>query len=263
MSRDMWDPAVYHRFAGERARPFFELLARVRADDPQYVVDAGCGPGELTAELARRWPDAEVHGFDSSPAMIGKARSHAHDRLAFEVADLREWRPRRPVDVLVSNAVLQWLPDHRELLPAWVAALAPGGWLAFQVPGNFDEPSHTTVRALCRTPEWRDRLGDLGEYRSVGKPAEYLELLAGLGCRVDAWETTYIHLLPGEDAVLGWISGTALRPVLDRLGEGPEREAFLAACRTALDAAYPRGPYGTPFPFRRIFVVAQTGPHEA
>ena len=111
-------------------------------------MDAGCGSGELTAELARRWPHATVHGFDSSAAMVGKAT--AAGSLTFEVADVETWRPDRPVDVIVSNAVLQWVPAHRDLLPRWTEALTPGGWLAFQVPGNFDAPSHTLIRELCR-----------------------------------------------------------------------------------------------------------------
>ncbi|WP_248961725.1 trans-aconitate 2-methyltransferase [Sphaerisporangium perillae] len=254
MSRDIWDPTVYGRYADERARPFFELVSRVRAESPGYVVDLGCGTGELTAELARRWPEAIVHGVDSSPAMIAKAP----EGPAFSVGDVRSWRPERPVDVIVSNAMLQWVPEHRELLPRWVEALRPGGWLAFQVPGNFDAPSHAVVRELCRTGAWKEQLGDLVRSTPVGDPQEYLALLAGLGCEVDTWETTYIHLLPGENAVLNWIMGTALRPMLDRIGpDQSRREAFLADCARALEEVYPREPYGTAFPFRRIFVVAR------
>ncbi|MEU6740577.1 trans-aconitate 2-methyltransferase [Streptosporangium sandarakinum] len=254
MSRDVWDPVIYGRYAGERARPFFELVARVAAEHPSYVVDAGCGSGELTAQLAARWPEADVHGFDSSPAMIAKAPPG--ERLTFSVEDATRWRPERPVDVLVSNALLQWVPEHRELLPAWADALAPGGWLAFQVPGNFDFPSHRIIRELYATDRWRDRLGDLARWSPVGEPAEYLELLSGFGCRVDAWETTYLHVLEGEDAVLRWVGGTALRPALDRL-DPQETEEFLADCGARLGEAYPRRPYGTVFPFRRIFVVAR------
>ncbi|GLW07278.1 trans-aconitate 2-methyltransferase [Microtetraspora sp. NBRC 13810] len=254
----MWDPEVYGRFADERSRPYFDLVARVRADHPQYVVDAGCGGGELTAALARRWPEAAVHGFDSSPAMIEKAAALATDRLTFGIGDVRDPLPAPGggIDVIVSNAVLQWVPEHRELLPGWVSALAPGGWLAFQVPGNFDAPSHALIHDLCRTPPWRDTLGDLARETPVDDPAGYLDLLAGLGCRVDAWETTYLHLLPGEDAVLRWVTGTALRPMLDRLGE-KDAAVFLADCARALSRAYPRKSYGTAFPFRRIFVVAE------
>ncbi|GGS90697.1 trans-aconitate 2-methyltransferase [Planobispora rosea] len=249
----MWDPEAYGRYADERSRPFFDLTGRITAKDPAYVVDAGCGTGDLTAELARRWPGAEVHGFDSSPAMIDKAP--AGDRLSFSVGDVTDWRPGRPVDVIVSNAVLQWVPEHRDLLPRWVQDLAPGGWLAFQMPGNFDAPSHVILRDLCRT-KWLEWLGDLVRNEPVGTPAEYLELLTGLGCAVDAWETTYLHVLPGENAVLHWVSGTALRPVIDRLPLA-ERNEFLADFAAELNEAYPRRPYGTVFPFRRIFVVAR------
>jgi trans-aconitate 2-methyltransferase len=251
MVADMWDPGIYGRYADERSRPFFDLTMRIGALDPGYVVDLGCGTGELTVALAGRWPAASVHGIDSSPAMIAKAPSGA----SFEVGDVREWRPARPVDVIVSNAVLQWVPEHRDLLARWVAYLADGGWLAFQVPGNFASPSHALLRELCRTT-WQDELGDLARYQPVAEPEEYLDRLAGLGCTVDAWETTYVHVLRGKDAALNWVKGTALRPMLDRLAPD-RREDFLADCARVLGKAYPRRSYGTVFPFRRIFVVAQ------
>ncbi|MFI6391396.1 trans-aconitate 2-methyltransferase [Nonomuraea sp. NPDC050547] len=252
MSRDIWDPSTYERYADERSRPFFELTARIQADAPQYVVDAGCGTGELTMALAERWPEATVEGFDSSPAMIAKARETGG---RFTVADVTLWRPDRPVDVLVSNAVLQWVPTHRDLLGHWVDALADGGWLAFQVPGNFDAPSHVLIRELCRSDTWRDKLGEFDRGAPVSTAVEYMELLSAMGARVDAWETTYVQLLQGEDAVLTWVSGTALRPVLDRLNPG-EQTSFKRDLKKLFDAAYPRKEYGTAFPFRRIFVVA-------
>ncbi|MBX6386675.1 MAG: trans-aconitate 2-methyltransferase [Microbispora sp.] len=250
MGSDIWDPEIYERYASERGRPFHELVARVGAKSPSYVVDLGCGTGELTATLRHRWPEAEIHGVDSSPAMIAKAPPGA----TFEVADVRDWRPPRPVDVIVSNALLQWVPEHLDLLRRWRDYLTEGGWLAFQVPGNFNAPSHVVLRELCRTT-WREELSDVPRDAPVREPDEYVDLLAGLGFTVDAWETTYLHVLPGEDAVLNWIKGTALRPMLDRLPA--ERHAdFLADCARKLREVYPRQPYGTLFPFRRIFVVA-------
>ena len=141
-----WDPDRYLTYADERGRPFVELVARIGAAAPAEVVDLGCGPGNLTGLLAERWPRAHVVGLDSSPEMIAAAAGGSASRWTYAVADLRDWQPERPVDVLVSNATLQWVPGHLELLPALVAAVAPGGWFAFQVPGNFDEPSHT-IRA--------------------------------------------------------------------------------------------------------------------
>jgi len=267
MSRDVWDPGQYQAFADERSRPFFELAAQIRASAPAQVTDLGCGSGELTLALARRWPMAHIHGIDSSPEMIAAARralaaeepAAAGDEpggVRFEVGDVAGWKPDTAMDVILSNAVLQWVPGHRELLVGWVGALAPGGWLAFQVPGNFGQPSHVILREICESARWRDRLG--GVLRaSVGEPAEYLRLLTGAGCRVNAWETTYAQQLPGADPVLEWVKGTALRPVLTVLGEGsPDAAEFLAEYGARLRAAYPATPSGTVFPFRRIFVVA-------
>ncbi|MCK2213237.1 trans-aconitate 2-methyltransferase [Actinomadura sp. ATCC 31491] len=255
MSRDIWDPVTYAVYADERSRPFIELISRVGAVDPDYVVDAGCGSGELTAQLATRWPRATVEGFDSSPAMITKARQ-LDTSVRFAVADVATWRPDRPVDVIVSNAVLQWVPDHRSVLEHWMEALAPGGWLAFQVPGNFDAPSHFAIRELCASRTWSDQLGDYGRGVPVDDPVEYVDLLNQGGTQVDAWETTYIHVLKGEDPVLNWVSGTALRPILDRLDQG-DRRRFTSELGEMLARLYPARSYGTPFPFRRIFVVAQ------
>jgi trans-aconitate 2-methyltransferase len=256
----MWDPGQYLRYAGERARPFFDLLARVRAEKPDFVADLGCGPGNLTAALAERWPGAEVLGVDSSPEMIAAARAEAgrHPRLTFAEADMRGWRPERPVDVLVSNAALQWVPGHLDVIRRWPGFLSPGGWLAFQLPGNFDQPSHAVLKDLVASPRWRELLADAELNRQARDPAEYLDLLARAGCEVDAWETTYLHVLPGSDPVVEWYRGTGLRPVLSRLS--PEQaEEFLAEYREGVSRAYPAAPYGTVLPFRRVFAVATRG----
>ncbi len=264
----MWDPAQYLSFADERSRPFFDLTGRIAATAPGYVVDLGCGPGQLTAALARRWPDAQVQGIDSSPEMIAAANqmlAHAsasrsdgaelRDRLTFAVGDVADWKPGRPVDVIVSNAVLQWVPGHMGLLPRLAANLADGGWLAFQLPGNFDQPSHAVLRELAAAPQWHDKLAGAQLNRQAGDPADYLDVLAGLGLRVDAWETTYLHVLTGADPVTEWYKGTGLRPVLGVLGENDAAE-FLAEYSARMRAAYPAASYGTVFPSRRVFVVA-------
>ena len=266
----MWDPGTYLRFGDERSRPFFDLLSRVRAEDPAFVVDLGCGPGHLTAALAARWPAARVLGVDSSPEMIEAARAEAATpeagrgagaavepgQLEFRLADIRAWRPEQPVDVITCNAVLQWIPGHQDLLASWVGWLAPGGWLAFQLPGNFDQPSHTILRELASEPQWKPLLGGAQLNRQAGDPADYLALLAGAGCEVDAWETTYLHVLPGEDAVVDWYRGSGLRPVLAALPPALAEE-FLAQYRDRIRVAYPAAPYGTVLPFRRVFVVAR------
>lgn len=256
-----WDPDRYLAYADERGRPFVDLLARVPAERPRTVVDLGCGPGNLTALLADRWPDAAVIGLDSSPEMIAAAREV--DGIAWEVGDLREWaRPdplalRAPVDVLVSNATLQWLPDHLELLPALVDRVAPGGWLAFQVPANFDEPSHTIRTDIAAREPYAPHVRGVAVPESHA-PEVYLRALLDLGCDVDAWETTYLHVLAGPDPVFEWVSGTGARPTLQALPDDL-RPLFEEEFRELLREAYPADAGGrVVLPFRRIFVVART-----
>jgi trans-aconitate 2-methyltransferase len=259
--RPEWDPGQYQRHSGHRARPLYDLLARVPPlpGTAPRIADLGCGPGRPSLLLAERWPAARITGYDNSPAMLAEAKEHAGPTpgggtLDFVPADLAQWSATEPHDLIVSNAALQWVPGHADRLPEWVAALRPGGVLAFQVPGNFDAPSHRLLRQLVQGPRWGGRLG--GVLREDG----YFAALAPLGCSLDVWETTYLHALPGEDPVLDWTKGTALRPVLTALGDdAAAREAFLAEYGAALREAYPAGTHGTVFPFRRVFVVAQRG----
>ncbi|MFG2023136.1 trans-aconitate 2-methyltransferase [Streptomyces sp. NPDC048825] len=261
----IWDPSQYLRHADHRARPFVDLLARVPSlpRDPARIADLGCGPGNMTRLLADRWPTAHITGLDSSPQMLARAESLAGPtpgggHLGFAAADAGTWSPAEPYDLIVSNATLHWVPDHVARFPAWVDGLAPGGTFAFQVPGNFDAPSHRLMRELAHSARWKDRLaGTLRHDGAVHEPADYLQALTGLGCEADVWETTYLHLLTGEDPVLDWVKGTSLRPILTELGDGAE--AFVAEYRAALRTAYPAGEQGTVFPFRRLFAVARKG----
>jgi trans-aconitate 2-methyltransferase len=191
----MWDPAVYSRYGAERSRPFADLVARIGAERPRAVADLGCGSGELTATLAERWPGARITGVDSSPEMIGRA-ARLGAAVDFRVGDLRAWRPDPDTDVLVTNAALQWVPEHRQLLHRWVRDLPAGAVLAMQVPGNFDAPSHRALREAGRRPPYAAALGDELREAPVDDAAGYATRLTALGAAVDAWETTYLHLLP-------------------------------------------------------------------
>jgi trans-aconitate 2-methyltransferase len=248
-----WDPDRYLTFADERGRPFLELLARVGADAPHRVVDLGCGAGNLTVLLARRWPQAEVLGIDSSSEMI--AAAPVEEGISFSVGDLTSWMPAEPVDVLVSNAALQWVPGHLGLLPGLVEAVAPGGWLAFQVPGNFEEPSHTIRRELAAESPYAEHTAGVAA-PAAHDAARYLDVLSALACEVDAWETTYLHVLRGEDPVFTWVSGTGARPTLQALPE-ELRLGFEQEFKRRLREAYPERDGAVVLPFRRVFVVAR------
>ncbi len=253
-----WDPLQYLRYENERERPFAELLSRIDHPDPREIVDLGCGPGTTSTRLLDRWPAAHILGVDSSPEMIAHAQALARPgQLEFRQGDLREWRPDRPVDVLVTSATLQWVPDHESLFPHFVESLSPGGVFAFQVPGNFAEPSHTLLYELAQSDRWAAQLGHLVRPAPVLEPYAYLAALLATGAEADVWETTYFQVLRGTDAVLDWVRGTALRPFLAALDRPDEADEFVHAYGAVLRAAYRRDSEGrTVFPFRRIFGVA-------
>ena len=258
-----WDPHQYARFADHRNRPFFELVNRVAATAPQLVVDLGCGNGPLTLALADRWPDARIVGVDSSAPMLAAARElDTGARVEWVEADLTTWRTAglgAAPDVIVTNAALQWVPGHLELIGGWVAGLADDGWFALQVPGNFGAPSHRLMREVAALQPRAAELGAALARAGSAEPATYLQVLASAGCEVDAWETTYEQVLDPageqENPVLEWVAGTGLRPALDLLADPVERAAFLEPYAAALLTAYPRTPVGVVLPFRRVFAV--------
>jgi trans-aconitate 2-methyltransferase len=250
-----WYPDLYLRFANERTRPAMELLARVPLTAPGSVIDLGCGPGNSTALLAARWPAAQIEGLESSPEMLAKAQASSV-RVRFVNGEVESWNPSAPYDVVFSNATLHWIGTHRALLPRLMHHVADGGVLAFQVPRNFDAPSHVLMRDVANTGPWAAKLAHARRV-NVLSPADYFAILAPLSTALDIWETTYLHVLEGDDPVLAWVSGTGLRPFLEPL-DAQEREAFVAQYRARLREAYPRRGEGkTLLPFQRLFAVAR------
>lgn len=253
----MWDPNQYERFRAERSRPFFDLLARIPDKSYKSIVDLGCGTGDLTANLADHWPEASVLGVDSSEEMLKKAEQFAEaDRIQFTPGDIATWRPASPQELIVSNATFQWIPDAAALIRQVKSYLAPKGVLAVQMPDNSASPSQILLRELEASGPWTGKLKGRARQDAVLPLAKWLDLLHGAGLVVDAWETVYLHVLDGDDAVLEWMKGTTLRPILKAL-EGAERDEFLARYREQLAAAYPRTAQGTLFPFRRLFFIAR------
>ncbi len=250
----VWNPKTYLAFADERTRPAAELLARVPDETPARVIDLGCGPGNSTALLRARWPGAGIEGLDSSPDMLAKAKA---DVIGAEwiLADVAAWRADTPYDVIFSNATFQWLGDHAGLLPRLMGFVKPGGTFAFQIPHNQDAPSHALMRATAADGPWSSRLANVREI-AVLMPQDYHAIMIPHAASIDIWETEYLHVLSGEDAVYHWVSGTGLRPFVQAL-DGAEREAFIATYKRKLLGAYPPRADGTTlFPFKRLFAVA-------
>lgn len=251
-----WNPALYSRFEAERTRPAAELLARVPLEAPRSVVDLGCGPGNSTELLARRYRTARIVGTDTSEAMLAAARERL-PAVTFERSDIAEWSAAEPVDLLYANASLQWVPDHRRLIPRLVAALAPGGALAAQVPDNLDEPSHALMRETAADPRFAPLIGDASRLRTrILCEQRYYDLLAPLA-DVDLWRTTYYHPLDRAADIVQWLRSTGLKPFLEPLT--PELQAhFLAEYERRLEAAYPARADGRRLlAFPRLFLIAR------
>jgi trans-aconitate 2-methyltransferase len=251
-----WSAAQYVKFEEERTRPARDLIARIPNIEVVSAADIGCGPGNSTEVLRERYPRARVIGMDSSPEMIEAARKRLPD-IAFEVADIRKWTAEQRFDVILANAVLQWIPGHETLLPTLIARLGSGGALAVQTPDNLDEPSHRLMREAAAAGPWAAKLAHAAQARAERHGAEwYFRLLRAHAPHVDVWRTTYYHpLAGGAPAVVEWLKGTGLRPFLDPLNEA-EREDYLARYEAAVAEAYPAEPDATVLlPFPRLFYV--------
>jgi trans-aconitate 2-methyltransferase len=251
-----WDPSLYLKFGAERTRPAADLLAHVALGAPAHVIDLGCGPGNSTALLRARYPSADILGVDSSESMLADARASGVP-ARFAQGNFDTWTPETPPDLIYANAAFQWSDDPVALVTRLFTLLPPGGALAFQVPQNFDQPSHTEVRAAVEGGPWSEKLKTARQYDpGFAKGGDYARALMPLGAALDIWSTEYLHILSGAEPVFRWMSGTGLRPFVQAL-EGEERAAFEAAARSRLAAAYPPESDGrTLFPFRRLFVIA-------
>ena len=267
MTGDVWNAQQYLRFADDRLRPFLDLVAQMETqDDVRLVVDLGCGPGNATALLADWWPQARIVGVDSSPAMISAAAEHAvPGRIEFELGDVRDWHPAEKPDVLLANAVLQWIPGHLALIGGLAAQVAPGGLFGFQVPGNFGAPSHLALAEVKQ--KWSDRVPADVDRPASHDPAVYLEKLVEAGMEPDVWETTYTYVIPSDPdpavpcGVTEFIRGTALRPAVQALDEADAAD-FVADYDALVRRAYPVRKLGGRsvqlLPYRRIFAVGRS-----
>ena len=252
-----WDPVQYAQFRRERAQPFHDLLARIPECDVRAIADLGCGSGELTCELQERWPKARVWGIDQSAEMLARATARGHGaQLSFVRSDLREWRPEQPLDLIVSNAVLHWVPAHDRVLAGLAGFLAPAGVLAVQIPNNQGEASHRILAGLSVEAPWDRRLRGAKRPQPLPSAAWYLDCLVNQGLETEVWETIYHHALPSARAIVEWMKGSALRPIVSVLSAAHAR-AFEAALEARIAGAYAQGPHGVVFPFRRLFFVAR------
>lgn len=260
MSSPVWNPGQYLRFEEERTQPCRDLAARISVPAPARVIDLGCGPGNSTAVLAKRWPAASLSGLDSSAEMLENARK-GHPEMVWTQGDIAEWAASAPTafDVVFSNAALQWVPDHAALFPRLMARVAKGGALAVQMPSRVESPAHRVTRELAESPRWCAQFSGVADW-FTHEAGFYYDAVAPHAASVELWETDYCHIMNGPEGILEWYRGTGLRPYFSALGSEEERVRFAGEYLDGIREAYPRRADGRVlFPFRRIFVVAYQG----
>jgi trans-aconitate 2-methyltransferase len=251
-----WNAGHYLKFGDERTRAAADLAARIKLESPRRIVDLGCGPGNSTQILQARWPQAEIAGVDNSPEMIAAAQQ-AYPEQSWVLADVSVWKPEAPVDLVYSNAVLQWLPDHKALMCHLFSMVAPGGALAFQIPSGRFATVRTLIHEISTDPAWNARMDGPRHRLTMESPSFYYDALAPHATSLDIWETEYHHVLESKAAIVDWISSTGLRPFIAALDNEAERDAFLAELhRRVADAYESRIDGKVLFPFHRTFVIA-------
>ena len=250
-----WDAQQYLKFEDERTRAARDLLAQVPVQDARGVIDIGCGPGNSTELLAKRWPQAKITGIDTSADMLRQARERLPQHTFVE-ANISHWAPPAGTDVLFANAIFQWVPGHLKQLMRLAMALPVGGAMAVQMPDNMNEPSHVLMREVAHLPRFHTQLAHALEARGdLPKPGTYYDALRPLCSRIDIWHTIYNHVLDDAPAIVEWVKGTGLRPFLDPL-ETPERREFLEAYTARIAASYlPQADGKVLLRFPRIFIV--------
>ena len=251
-----WNAEQYLKFEDERTRPSRDLLAQIPLADARKVVDIGCGPGNSTELLVKRWPQAAVTGIDTSADMLRQARERLPAQKFIET-NVAHWAPPENTDVLFANASFQWVPGHLKQLQRLTGALPRGGVLAVQMPDNLDEPVHVLMREVAQSGPWHAQLADKARMRdALPTPGGYYDALRPLCSRLEIWHTIYNHVLDDAAAVVEWVKGSGLRPFIDPL-EAPERKLYLAEYAARVAAAYPPQQDGKVLlRFPRLFIVA-------
>jgi len=253
-----WDPKLYLKFSGERARPATDLIAQIELDDPKQIIDLGCGTGNSTEQVHARWPNAAITGLDNSQEMLAQARAN-HPDWNWIQSGVEQWNPNTKFDMVFSNACLHWVADHGKAFPRLLGFVASGGALAVQMPNSFHTPAHTLMKDVSQEAghPWSGKLPPASENYSVKTVDFYYNMLRKLAVRLNIWETEYLQIMDGPRAVLDWVRSTAMRPYLERLPDDAQRRQFEQRCLERFEQAYAANDQGkTLFPYRRMFIIA-------
>ena len=257
MSKKDWNPELYLKFDKERIQPSIDLVSRINALQVSKIIDIGCGPGNSTQILAQRWPDSKITGIDNSKAMIDKAVNDYPDQ-EWRLLDAGKDIISGKYDLVFSNATIQWIPNHFELLVKFKKILSNGGQLAVQLPLFFDMPIGQSIKRISKNPEWSTVTEKVNDLFTIHRTSDYYDFLSELFGNFELWESNYIHVMDSHHSILEMIRSTGLRPYLDKLDNDENKTDFEEQVLTDIKNDYPLQKDGKVlFPFKRLFFIAK------
>lgn len=249
-----WDPTMYLTYTTYRLRPALDLINRIPLEQPNLIVDLGCGVGDITRQLRIRWPEARIIGVDSSKEKLDKA-SQGDPEIEWRLGDIEDWSPGEPVDLLFSNSSLNSLEKHDKLFPTLISWIKPGGVFAVQMPRNFAEPAFSAIYKTAREGPWSKKLENFIRPEPCKSPHFYWELLHSYFRMTEIWETIYLQVMEGDNPVADFVLDSSLKKFIEVL-DYSERLAFEEAYKQKIKGAYPPGEDGkTLFSNRRVFIL--------
>lgn len=250
-----WNPNLYMQFRSERTQPSIDLIAKIKSVEPRSIIDIGCGPGNSTKELVNRWPKAKITGLDSSSAMIKKAEQD-YPNQEWIVADALDYEPASEYDIVFSNAVIQWIPDHENLLKKFYGILSGNGLVAIQIPLFWDMPLGKIINETADDNRWKEKLEGISDLFTMHNYSFYYDHLSNLFDSIDIWETHYFHILDSQIAILEMMRSTGMKPYLDKLDKNLDKEKFEKKVLIGIEKAYPKQKNGKVLlPFKRLFFI--------
>ena len=249
-----WQPDLYLKFKNERTQPSIDLVSKINCNSPKSIIDIGCGPGNSTQVLVNRWPKSKIVGIDSSISMIQKAKQE-YPNQQWLVADASTYESENKFDILFSNAVIQWIPNHAELLRNFHSLLSNKGLIAIQIPLFWDMPLGNIIDAIANESRWRSQTNGVSNLFTIHNYSFYYDILSSLFVSIEIWETHYIHIIDSHESMLQMMKSTGLKPYLERLNEFEIIE-FEEAVLEGIKNTYTAQRNGKVLlPFKRLFFI--------
>lgn len=251
-----WNPQLYLKYKNERTQPSIDLVSRIDAENPEKIIDIGCGPGNSTRVLAQRWPESIITGLDNSPAMIEKAGMDYPDQ-EWILSDISGFETDIKYDIVFSNAAIQWIPGHENLLLKLFSFLSTGGALAIQIPQFNEMPLGKSLEKISGKIKWKELTHGCRELFTYHESGYYYDILAQSSNSIEMWETSYCHVMDSHESILEWIRSTGLKPYIDRMKDDFMKSEFEYEVLESIRQDYPEQKNGKVlFPFKRLFFIA-------